>query len=111
MAFTFEYFRSQTVPPQVIVQPLPEIDEVRATGDHTVELQLTSPLVTFFGFSGVGSVLIVPQHVWSGIQEAAAATDPAVLKGSGPYRLESYDRGAGAYLYSAHDEYFVGGPS
>ncbi|MFP5376315.1 MAG: ABC transporter substrate-binding protein, partial [Acidimicrobiia bacterium] len=110
VAFTFEYFRSQTVPPQVIVQPLPEIDEVRATGDHTVEFHLASPLATFFGFSGVGSVLIVPQHVWSGIEEAAAATDPAVLVGSGPYRLESYDRGAGAYLYSAHDEYFLGRP-
>ena len=110
VAFTFEYFRSQTVPPQVIVQPLPEIEEVRATGDHTVEFRLANPLATFFGFNGVGSVLIVPEHIWSGVQNAAAETDPARLVGSGPYRLESYDRGDGSYLYSAHDGFFLGRP-
>ena len=110
VAFTFEYFRSQTVPPQVIAQPLPEIQEVRATGDHTVEFRLSTPLATFFGFSGVGSVLIVPEHIWSGIQNAATASDPAILVGSGPYRLESYNRGAGSYLYSAYDGYFLGRP-
>ncbi len=110
VAFTFQYFRNQTVPPQVIVQPLPEIQEVVATGDHTVEFRLSNPLATFFGFSGVGSVLIVPEHIWSTIPNAAQAGDPAVLVGSGPYRLESYDRGQGSYLYSANDEYFLGRP-
>ena len=110
VAFTFEYFRSQTVPPQVIVQPLPEIQEVTATGDHTVEFRLNNPVATFFGFNGVGSVLIVPEHIWSGVDNAAAATDPALLVGSGPYRLESYNRGDGSYLYSAHDGYFLGRP-
>ena len=110
VAFTFEYFQNQTIPPQVIVKPLPQIEEVRATGDHTVEFRLSSPLATFFGFNGVGSVLIVPEHVWSGVQNAATATDPALLVGSGPFRLESYNRGDGSYLYSANDAYFLGRP-
>ena len=110
VAFTFEYFRNQTIPPQVIVKPLPQIEEVRATGDHTVEFRLSSPLATFFGFNGVGSVLIVPEHVWSGVGDAATATDPALLVGSGPFRLESYNRGDGSYLYSANDDYFLGRP-
>jgi peptide/nickel transport system substrate-binding protein len=110
VAFTFGYFRSQTVPPQVIAQPLPEIREVVATGDHTVEFRLSSPLATFFGFSGVGSILIVPEHIWSGVANAAQASDPAVLVGSGPYRLESYNRGEGSYLYSANDGFFLGRP-
>ncbi len=110
VAFTFEYFRSQTIPPPVIAQPLPEIQEVRATGDHTVEFRLSNPVATFFGFGGVGSVMIVPQHIWSEIDNAAAQTDPAVLVGSGPYRLESYNRGEGSYLYTANDDYFLGRP-
>jgi len=110
VAFTFEYFRSQTIPPQVIAQPLPEIQEVSATGDHTVEFRLSNPLATFFGFGGVGSVLIAPEHIWSGVENAGTASDPALLVGSGPYRLESYNRGQGSYLYSANDGYFLGRP-
>lgn len=110
VAFTFDYFRAQTIPPQVIVQPLPEIQEVRATGEHTVEFRLSNPLATFFGFSGVGSVMIVPEHVWSSIDNAAAQSDIAVLVGTGPYRLESYSRGDGSYLYVANDNFFLGRP-
>lgn len=110
VAFTFRYFREQTLPPQVIVQPLPEIEEVRATADHTVEFRLARPLATFFGFSGVGSVLIVPEHKWSGIPKAAEASDLDLLVGSGPFRVESYNRGDGSYLYTANDDYFLGRP-
>lgn len=110
VAFTFDYFRSQTISPEVITQPLPEIEEVRATGERTVEFHLTRPLAPFLGFGGVGSVPIVPKHIWSSIENAANETDPAVLVGSGPYRLESYTRGEGSYLYTAYDQYFLGTP-
>lgn len=110
VAFTFEYMKSQTISPQVIVQPLPTIAEVKATGPRTVEFRLSRPDYEFLGYSGVGSVLIVPKHIWSGIPNAAQQSDPAVLVGSGPYRLESYSRGEGSYLYRANDEYFLGRP-
>ncbi len=110
VAFTFEYFRSQTISPQVIIQPLPEIQEVRVTGERTVEFRLATPLAPFFGFGGVGSVPIVPRHIWSSIPDAAKERDPAALVGSGPYRLESYSQGEGSYLYTANDDYFLGRP-
>ncbi|MDP8960926.1 MAG: ABC transporter substrate-binding protein, partial [Actinomycetota bacterium] len=110
VAFTFDYFRSQTISPQVITQPLPDIADVRATGPRMVEFRLAQPLADFFGFGGVGSVPIVPKHIWSSIPDAATQTDPAVLVGSGPYRLESYSRGEGSYLYAAYDDYFLGTP-
>ncbi|MGI9119519.1 MAG: ABC transporter substrate-binding protein [Acidimicrobiales bacterium] len=110
VAFTFDYFRSQTISPQVIIQPLPEIQEVLATGERTVEFRLATPLAPFFGFGGVGSVPIVPRHIWSSIPDAAKERDPAALVGSGPYRLESYSQGEGSYLYTANDEYFLGRP-
>ena len=110
VAFTFEYFRSQTISPQVIIQRLSTITEVKATGPRTVEFRLSSPDYEFMGFSGVGSVLIVPKHIWSSIPNAAQQSEPAVLVGSGPYRLESYSRGEGSYLYQANDNYFLGRP-
>ncbi len=110
VAFTFDYFGSQTISPQVIVQPLATITEVKATGPRTVEFRLSSPDYEFLGFSGIGSVLIVPKHIWSAIPNAAQQSDPAVLVGSGPYRLESYSRGEGSYLYQANDGYFLGRP-
>ncbi len=110
VAFTFAYFGSQTISPQVIVQPLPEIEEVTATGPGTVEFRLASPLATFLEFGGVGSVPIVPRHVWSEVPDAAMARDLALLVGTGPYRLESYSEGDGTYLYVANDDYFLGRP-
>lgn len=71
---------------------------------------MATPDAEFLGFGGVGSVPIVPKHVWSSIPNAAQQSDPAVLVGSGPYRLESYTRGQGAYLYTAYDNYFLGKP-
>ncbi|HEV2768152.1 MAG TPA: ABC transporter substrate-binding protein [Acidimicrobiales bacterium] len=110
VAFTFEYFNAQTLSPQVIAQPFPQIEEVRATDDRTVEFQLASPLADFYGFGGVGSILIVPQHIWSDVADATTASDPALLVGSGPFKLESYTQGEGAYLYTANDDYFLGTP-
>ncbi len=110
VAFTFDYFKAQNLNPQVIAQPFPEIEEVRATDDRTVEFQLAAPLADFYGFGGVGSILIVPQHVWSDVSDATTASDPALLVGSGPFKLESYTQGEGAYLYTANDDYFLGTP-
>ncbi len=110
VAFTFDYFRRQTISPQVIIQPLADIAEVKATDPRTVVFSLAKPIAPFFGYGGVGSVPIVPKHIWSSIPNAAMQSDPAVLVGSGPYRLDSYTRGQGAYLYTAYDGYFLGRP-
>lgn len=110
VAFTFGYFGQQDLSPEVITQPFPEIDEVRATDERTVEFHLAAPLAAFYGFGGVGSILIVPEHVWAEVDEAAQAADPELLVGTGPYRLEEYSRGEGAYLFTAYDDFFLGRP-
>lgn len=110
VVFTFGYFAAQKLSPQVIVQPVPDIAGVEATGPHTVVFHLKNPVATFVQFGGAGAVPIVPRHIWSGIDNAAAAVDPKLLVGSGPYRLESYNRGDGSYAYAANDDYFLGKP-
>lgn len=111
VVFTFDYFAAQTLSPQVIVQPSQQggVAEVVATGGQNVEFRLDAPDATFLEFVAA-AVPIVPRHIWEAVPEAARATDPALLVGSGPYRLESYTPGEGAYLYTANDEYFLGRP-
>lgn len=112
VAFTFDYFaeHADQIPPTVILVPVPQIEEVRATDRRTVVFRLSAPTATFEQFGGAGGIPIVPKHVWSQISEPAKVSDVEALVGSGPYRLESYEPGQGAYLYTAFDEHFVGRP-
>ncbi|HVL98680.1 MAG TPA: ABC transporter substrate-binding protein [Egibacteraceae bacterium] len=110
VVFTFAYFDQQQISPQVIVQPIEEIEEVTAVDDHTVEFTLSEPAATFLQFGAAGAVPIVPEHIWSGVDDAAQASDVALLVGTGPYRLEQYSPGEGSYLYTANDDYFLGTP-
>lgn len=110
VVFTYRYFldQAQRIPPFVIGRP-ENIADVRATGGRSVEIRLDTPVVTF-AEATASFVPIVPRHVWSAIADPSKALDPAVLVGSGPYRLESYSRGEGSYLYEANEEYFLGRP-
>lgn len=110
VAFTFDYYKQQQLSPQVIAPPVPDISEVVALDERTVEFRLTNPVATFLQFGGAGAVPIVPRHIWESVDNAAMASDPALLIGSGPFRLESYTPGEGAYLYVANDDYFQGPP-
>lgn len=112
VAFTFQYFaeHADEISPTVILVPVPDIEEVRATDRLTVEFRLSNPVATFLTFGGAGAIPIVPRHIWSQIDDPARVSDVEVLVGSGPYRLESYEPGQGAYLYTAFDEHFLGRP-
>lgn len=108
--FTFTYFGQQKISPQVIVQPVPEIEKVVAVDDLTVEFTLSAPAATFLQFGGAGAVPIVPEHIWSTVDRAEQASDVKLLVGTGPYRLESYSPGEGSYLYTSNEDYFLGPP-
>ncbi len=108
VVFTFEYFAAQRLSPQIIVRP-EGVEGAAATATYEVEIRLSRPVVTFLR-SVAGALPIVPRHVWSSVANASMASDPALLVGTGPYRLESYSRGEGAYLFTAKDDYFLGRP-
>ena len=112
VAFTFEYFaeHADQISPQVIITPVPQIEETRATDKRTVVFRLSAPTATFLQFGGAGAVPIVPKHIWSSISDPAKVSDLKALVGSGPYRLESYEPGQGTYLYTAFDKHFLGRP-
>lgn len=108
VAFTFRYYADHTLGPLVVVQPQ-GVTEVEALDDHRVEIRLVRPDQTFLPWTA-GALPIVPEHVWSDVDDPAAAQDVAVLVGSGPYRLQSYSGSEAALLYGANDDYFLGRP-
>lgn len=108
VAFSFEYFHSQTLSPQIFVRP-EGVASVKTSGTRRVDITLSAPIVTFEE-AVAGALPIVPKHIWESIPDAFHAQDPKVLVGSGPYRLDSYVRGQGIYIYSANDRYFLGRP-
>ncbi|HUP69582.1 MAG TPA: ABC transporter substrate-binding protein [Acidimicrobiales bacterium] len=108
VAFTFEYFANHTLGPLVVVQPY-GIAKVEAPTPKRVEIHIERPDVTFAG-SLAGAVPIAPRHVWSTIDDPAAAQDIKLLVGSGPYRLTSYGGDSAPMLFEANDKYFLGRP-
>jgi peptide/nickel transport system substrate-binding protein len=110
VVFTFDYYATQeTLSPPVIIQPPQGIAKVEAPGPRTVQITLAAPQVTFTE-QVAGALPIIPRHVWSSIDDPAAADDKKVLVGSGAYRLREYNGDGGAMLYTARDDYFLGAP-
>jgi len=108
VVFTYQYYASQNLSPQLVARPRDVVD-VRATDAHTVEIRLDKAAVTF-PRNVAGALPIVPKHIWSSVSDAVAAQGQQLLVGTGPYRLQSYTSGEGTYLYTANDDYFLGRP-
>lgn len=108
VAFTFEYFARQPLGPLLVAQPF-GVAEARAVDPGVVEIHLELPAVTFIE-QVAGAVPIIPQHIWSSIEDGPRAQELEVLVGSGPYRVESFSRGEGAVAYAANPDYFLGPP-
>ncbi|QSB13972.1 twin-arginine translocation signal domain-containing protein [Natronosporangium hydrolyticum] len=114
VAFTFDYLAEhadQLAPSVITVPNYDNLAGVEAIDELTVEFRLREPDWTFEQFTGAGGVLIFPRHIWSSISEPGQQQDPALLVGSGPYRLTEYEPGTGANLYLANDDYFLGQPA
>jgi peptide/nickel transport system substrate-binding protein len=108
VAFTYEYYTSQTFTPLLIGVPRPGVDVV-PVGDRSVEFRLRQPDATFVQ-QVLGSMPIVPEHVWSKISNPMGAMGADVLISTGAYSLESRDEAKDTESYVAKDRYFLGPP-
>ncbi|HEX8770306.1 MAG TPA: ABC transporter substrate-binding protein [Acidimicrobiales bacterium] len=108
VVFTYEYYTSRTFTPLLVGLPRPGI-HVRPVGDKTVEFRLDKPDATFEQFV-LGTMPIVPQHIWSKIDDPMGTFDKRVLISTGAYELKSHDDNLGTELYVAKDNYFMGRP-
>ena len=108
VAFTFEYYTSQTFTPLLIGAPR-NVAGVAESGERTVEIRLERPDATFLQ-QVLGTVPIVPEHIWSQNPNPMAAEGPEALIGTGPYRLDVRNEVQDRESYVAKDGYFLGAP-
>ena len=108
VVFTYDYYTRQNFTPLLVGVPRKGV-EVRATGERTVEFRLPRPDAAFLQQT-LGTMPIVPEHVWSAIEDPQSVRDPTLLVSTGPYTLAARDEAQGTELYLAKERYFLGRP-
>ncbi len=80
-----------------------------ALDDLHVTLRLREPFAPFLN-DVAGCFPVIPAHVWKDVEDPETFSGPASVTGSGPFRLEHYDKTQGTYAYVANEDYFLGPP-
>ncbi len=107
VAFTVDLFkRSPSGRWTHHVTDTPRIDEVEVVDDTTVRFHCGYPC-PFLGTVTLADLPMLPEHVWSDVEDPQAVVDLPV--GTGPYRLTSYDATSG-YVFEANGDHFAGAP-
>lgn len=113
VVFTVEYMTGgsgadfQTLP--VSPSNLESITSVEAVDETTVRFELET-VSAAFEENVLRSLMIVPEHIWSEVDDPARFRGEEALVGSGPYRLIDIDQDSGSYLYEANDDFWYGPP-
>jgi len=107
VAFTVDYFKRNVN--SWYAGQVDLIKEVKVVDPRHVVITLTTPYAPFL--EGVaGGLVIIPKHIWSAVTDPKKFTAPEAVIGTGPYKLTSYDKTTGAYLYEANPDFFLGAP-
>jgi peptide/nickel transport system substrate-binding protein len=108
--FTYEYYTApgRVWTPLLVAVPRRGI-EVRALDDKTVRFRLDRPDATFVQ-QVLGSMPIVPEHVFSKVSNPMATQEQEILTGCGAYRLDRRSVTQDFEAYVAKDDYYLGVP-
>ncbi len=108
VVFTFDYSKKQpSISP--LVRGIELITSVRKADDKHVEFVFSSPYAPFL-VNIAGNTPIIPKHIWENVTDPLKFTTPESMIGSGPYKLTSYDKATGAYLFEANNSFWLGKP-
>lgn len=80
------------------------VDKAEALDSHTVKITLNGIDNTYL--TKIGSVRILPKHIWQNVSDPYSFTGEGSTVGSGPYKFEFYDEQQGAYRYAEFDNYW-----
>ncbi len=109
VVFSFEYMTDG--PPGIHTSNLDVVDEVVAEGDREVVFRLSQPFAGFEdNVAGLWGMFILPEHIWSDVDEPGQYLEDDAFVGTGAYELVEFDEAAGSYLYEANDDFFLGEP-
>ncbi len=105
--FTFDYFKE--FPQGRFTRNLRSVDTTEVTGAFQVMLTLTAPNPSL-EFGTLADVPIIPEHVWSSIDNPAEANLGIETNvGTGPYVLAEYEPDQ-FYRFEANADYWAGAP-
>lgn len=109
VAFSFDYYTEGPGAETGKGGDLDVVDDVVAEDEQTVVFQLPEPYAAFEE-EVAGSMMVLPEHVWSDVDEPGEYLEDNAFMGSGPYELVEFDEAQGSYLYEANDDFFLGEP-
>ena len=105
VAFSFTYYEKHSpVSNSLIADGEYIVAGAKVIDHYTVEITLTHFDNTFL--TNVGSVRILPKHIWENVDDPVSYDGEGVTVGSGPYRLDSYSSEQGAYRYVTFENYW-----
>jgi peptide/nickel transport system substrate-binding protein len=108
VVFTFEY--TKKLPANLPhTRGIELINHVIKTDDRHIEIELSKPYAPFLA-NIAGAVPVIPKHIWGKIANPFEYVAPEAVIGSGPYKLVTYEKTAGAYRYEAYDDFWLGKP-
>ena len=109
VAFTLEYFKSH----QGAFKwswPVGKIESAEVLGEGKVALHLSDAIAGAHE-ALIGSLPIIPKHVWERVDDPAKLTSDEAVIGSGPFTLAEYSKDEGRYVYEMNTAYFQGAPT
>jgi peptide/nickel transport system substrate-binding protein len=87
-----------------------KIESAEAVDEKTVVLSLTEAVAG--AHEGlIGSLPIIPKHLWEGVEDPGKLTSEDAVIGSGPFKLLEYSKEEARYVYEANRDYFRGAPT
>ncbi|HWH35230.1 MAG TPA: ABC transporter substrate-binding protein [Acidimicrobiales bacterium] len=109
VAFSFQYFKDIAGPGRYghHVYGFPVLAGTEVIDDTTVRIDFEEPAPAFELIPG-GDLPILPEHIWSGIDDPSADTTTLPV-GTGPFRMVELEPDR-SNLLVANDEYFKGAP-
>ncbi|KKM09604.1 ABC transporter substrate-binding protein [Clostridiales bacterium PH28_bin88] len=105
VVFTFQYMQKH--PYQWVDTTI--VNQAEAIDDHTVKLYLSKPYAPFLT-NVLGTLPILPEHIWKGVENPEQFQEKEALVGTGPFQLVDYNKEQGIYLYAANENYYQGKP-
>jgi peptide/nickel transport system substrate-binding protein len=82
---------------------LQAVESIRALDAHTVEYKLKHPFAPFLGIFEVGSMPMVPKHIYEGTDYATNPANATPI-GTGPFKFKEWVKGSNVHLVR-NDQY------
>ncbi|SKC79214.1 ABC transporter substrate-binding protein [Maledivibacter halophilus] len=103
--FTFDYYKNHSpVRNSLIVNGKYIVEDVEIIDENKIKINVDSPNATYL--ERLGSVRILPKHIWKDVEDPNKFDSEKAVIGSGPYKFVSYNREQGSYKFNAYEDYW-----